>query len=210
MASNILTILPMAVVMVAGPQIVSAILLATSEGARRNSLAFLSGVGIAVTAGVSLFYFVGGAANSGGTSPGASSDVLDYVIIALLVVLAVWVYAKRKETRQPAWMGKLQTATPAYAFRLGLLLFLLMPTDIITMITVGNYLGNHGSPWWHSLLFVGMTLLLAGAPLLVLLLFGKRANEVLPKVRDWMNSNSWIVSEAVIALFLVLEISSLS
>jgi hypothetical protein len=45
-------------------------------------------------------------------------------------------------------------------------------------------------------------------PLLILLVFGKRANEILPKVRDWMNANSWMVSEGVIALFIAIEISS--
>jgi hypothetical protein len=85
-----------------------------------------------------------------------------------------------------------------------------MPTDIITMFTVGGHLGRYGNPWWHTLLFVGLTLLLAGAPLLILLLLGKRADVLLPKMRDWMQANSWIVSEAVIVLFLVITISGLN
>jgi hypothetical protein len=28
-------------------------------------------------------------------------------------------------------------------------------------------------------------------------------------MRDWMNANSWVVREAVIALFLVMQVSSL-
>jgi hypothetical protein len=38
---------------------------------------------------------------------------------------------------------------------------------------------------------------------------GQRAVDSLPKVRDWMNENSWIVSEAVIALFVVLQVNTL-
>ena len=38
---------------------------------------------------------------------------------------------------------------------------------------------------------------------------GKRAAVLLPKVRDWMSANSWIVSELVIALFVGIEINSL-
>jgi hypothetical protein len=34
-------------------------------------------------------------------------------------------------------MGSLQTADAGFSFRLGLLLFLVMPTDIITVFTVG-------------------------------------------------------------------------
>jgi hypothetical protein len=41
-----LTLLPMAFVMIAGPQILSAIFLATSENWKRNSLAFIAGAAI--------------------------------------------------------------------------------------------------------------------------------------------------------------------
>jgi hypothetical protein len=44
----------MAVVMSAGPQIVTATFLATSQGAKRNSLAFLGGVAVATTIGVTV------------------------------------------------------------------------------------------------------------------------------------------------------------
>ena len=48
--------------------------------------------------------------------------------------------------------------------------------------------------------------LLIGFPLLVLLALGHRAEATLPKVRNWMNTNSWVVSEIVIVFFLVLEL----
>ncbi len=53
---SFLTILPMAIVMVAGPQIISAVLLATSLEARRNSLAYISGVAIATALGLTVWY----------------------------------------------------------------------------------------------------------------------------------------------------------
>jgi hypothetical protein len=37
---------------------------------------------------------------------------------------------------------------------------------------------------------------------------GKRAETVLPRIRQWMNTNSWIVSEAVILFFLVMTLTS--
>ena len=42
-----------------------------------------------------------------------------------------------------------------------------------------------------------------------LLLLGKRGEDLLPKVRDWMTDNSWVISEVVIVLFLALTISGL-
>jgi hypothetical protein len=46
----------------------------------------------------------------------------------------------------------------------------------------------------------------AGLPFIVLLAMGKRAESALPRIRDWMNANSWIVSEAVLLFFLVMAL----
>ena len=32
----------------------------------------------------------------------------------------------------------------------------------------------------------------------------------MPKVRDWMNNNSWVVSEIVIGLFVLLAVDSIA
>jgi hypothetical protein len=104
-------------------------------------------------------------------------------------------------------MGKLQTATPKFAFTLGFLLLGFFPSDIVTSISVGARLGNHGDPWWHALPFVALTLLLLASPALGVLFLGKRAQVLLPKIRNWMNANSWIVSEVVIVFFIAIVIS---
>jgi hypothetical protein len=53
-------------------------------------------------------------------------------------------------------------------------------------------------------------LLLLASPAILVLLLGRRAQVLLPKVRDWMNTNSWIVSELVILLFVGITINSLA
>jgi threonine/homoserine/homoserine lactone efflux protein len=205
-----LTILPLAIVMVAGPQLVSAVLLATSQRARRNSVAYLLGVALATAVGVTLVYVLGRVFGfGGGSGEETGAEPIDYVIIALLVVLMVLVFARRKETEPPKWMGKLATANPRFSFRLGFLLFLLMPTDVITMITVGTYLARQDAPLWQAIPFLLLTVLLVAIPLLILLLMGNRADVILPGIRDWMNANSWVVSELVLAFFLVVAISGL-
>lgn len=50
--------------------------------------------------------------------------------------------------------------------------------------------------------------LLISAPLLLLLALGRRADSVLPRVREWMNANSWVVSEIVIVFFFVTELKN--
>jgi hypothetical protein len=208
---NFLTVLPLAFVMVAGPQIVSAIFLATSAQARANSFAYLAGVALATALGTTIVYAVATIFNIDRSSTEDSgAGLVDYAIIALLLVLMVRVYLQRNKTEQPAWMGKLETATPAFSLKLGFMLFILMPTDIITMFTVATALAREDLPLIQALPFLLATVLLAGIPLLILLLLGKRAEDILPRMRDWMNTNAWIVSEIVIVFFLVMAISGLS
>jgi threonine/homoserine/homoserine lactone efflux protein len=193
----------MAVVMSAGPQIVTATFLATSQGAKRNSLAFLAGVATATTIGVTVFFLLG-AGTAGKQDDG--KDWLDWLIIGLLVFLVIWVFVKRNETQPPKWMGRLQEANPRFAVTIGFLLYILMPTDLVAMATVGAYLARQGEPWWHSLGFVILTVLIAGLPFIALLAMGQRAESVLPKIREWMNANSWIVNEAVLLFFLAMAL----
>jgi cytochrome c biogenesis protein CcdA len=199
---GLLTVIPMALVMSAGPQIVTSIFLATSRHPRRNSLAFLLGIAVAVTIGVTVFFLLGaGTAGSGD----AGKSWLDWLIIGLLVVLAIRVLMQRHEVKEPPkWMGKLERADARYAARMGLLLYLVMPTDVITMATVGGYLASQGEPLWHGVGFLMATLLIAGLPLIALLLLGHRAETLLPRVRKSMNDNAWIVNEAVILFFLAM------
>jgi hypothetical protein len=96
------------------------------------------------------------------------------------------------------------------AFTLGLLLLGVFPTDILTSVTAGLHVARHDESWWHCLPFVGVTLLLLGFPALMVLMLGARAKRILPKIRDWMNSNSWIVSEVVLLFFAAITINSLA
>jgi hypothetical protein len=68
----------------------------------------------------------------------------------------------------------------------------------------------HGEPWWHLAVFVFVVLFLLAVPLLLAILLGRRADEVLPKVRNWMDRKAWIVSEVVIIFFLALTVAGLT
>jgi hypothetical protein len=203
---NIAKLLPMAFVMIAGPQILSAIFLATGENWRRNSAAYLAGAALSITLIVTIAFLAG----SGASDAGASNDTLEVVVLVLLVAAALHVFLTRKTAEPPKWMGKLQTASPRFSFRLGFLLLGVFPTDILTSFAVGSYLSSHDDPWWHYLPFVLLTLLFLALPAILILAFGRRAQAFLPKARDWMNANSWIVSEMVIGLFLVITVNSLA
>lgn len=203
---NLVKILPLAFVMVAGPQILSAIFLATTENWRRNATAYVAGAALSITLIITIAFF----ASSGASDQGASNDTLYIVVLVLLVAAAVHTFLARKEAEPPKWMGKLQAANPKFSFKLGFLLLGVFPTDILTSVAVGSYLSSHGDPWWHLLPFLALTLFFLALPALLILAFGQRAQAFLPKARDWMNENSWVVSEIVIGFFIVITANSLA
>lgn len=199
-------ILPMAFVMVAGPQIISAFFFATSTSWKKISAAYVLGAALSITAVVSVAYLLASGSESGSDSDSGLSTV-DYVVLALLVFAAINTFRSRNQSEPPKWMGKLQEATPKTAFVLGFLLLGFFPSDIVTSFTVGGFIGSHGDAWVEILPFVGLTLLFLASPALAVALMGDRAQIVLPKIRDWMNTNSWIVSEFVIVFFVLIILS---
>jgi len=198
--------------MVAGPQLLSAIFLATTEQWRRNSLAYVVGAALSISIVVTLAYLLGGGARQhllggGARQRGASGRLFDGIIVARLLVAMVRTDLGRHESEPPAWMGKRTSATPRFSFRLGFLLLGVFPTDIITAVSVGSFLAAEGRPLTDALGYLALTLLLLALPALTVLAFGARAEAFLPKVRDWMNQNSWVVNEAVLLFFIAIVLS---
>lgn len=191
--------------MVAGPQILSAIFLATSGQWRRNSAAFVIGASLSITLVVTAAYTLG----IGAIGQGTSNTTLSAILLVVLLVAMVDTYRTRHEAEPPAWMGKLGTATPRFSFRLGFLLLGFFPTNLLTSVAVGSYLAATGAPWVDALPFVSLTLLVLALPAIVLLAVGEHAERFLPTVRDWVETNSWVVTEIVIVFFIGLSVSNL-
>jgi Sap, sulfolipid-1-addressing protein len=202
---DLASVLPLAFVMIAGPQIISAFFFATGENWRRESAAFVLGAALSIPAMATVGFFF---ASKLGSGDSGGDDAIVWGIVALLIFAMAHQFRNRGKSEPPKWMGKLQTATPRLAFTLGFLLLGFFPSDLATSLSVGAHLGRLGHPWWSLLPFVALTLLLLASPALAIALLGKRAQTVLPKIRDWMNTNSWIVSEVVLAFFIVIVLSS--
>src|SRR3954451_4960723 len=109
-----LTVLPMTFVMIAGPQIIASVFLATSTEWARNSVAYIVGAALSITVFVTIAYLVVRSVKSSpsSASSGGEGQALDAVLILLLVLLAVIVYGKRGETEPPKWMGEVQEGHP--------------------------------------------------------------------------------------------------
>ena len=202
-----LEILPLAITMMAGPQIMADIIFITSSRPLALGGAFVTAVAIAVTAGTAI---ATGLVELTGIDLGEPSDsgsagtIIQISLVALLILAAIRNVVRRETIEPPSWLGALQQADRAKAFRTGLLVILAMPSDLIIMLTVGTNLQHHHSSLVDALPFLGATVLIAALPLLGYLLFRRRAQVAMPKVRNWMNDNAWAVNVIVCSIFIVL------
>jgi hypothetical protein len=206
-------VLPLAITMMAGPQIISSIIFVTREsGAVKVSLAYVSAVAIAASVGILICM---GLANVLGNAVDLESDadqstaakVIQITLVGLLIARAVTIYLNRADSEPPKWLGTLQAASPLRAFEIGALMILLFPGDVVVMLTTAVHLVSNGHSFVDALPLIGLTTLIAASPLLFYLLFRRKAAEVMPKVRDWMNSHSWVINIVVCLVFVALILS---
>ena len=204
-----LEILPLAITMMAGPQIVSAIIFLTTPKPVKVSASFVAAVAIATTVGViiarALGALLGNIVPLGDTSdPRSIGHIIQYVLVGLLVFFAVKNYVNRETIEPPRWLGTLQSADWKTAVKTGLLLILLFPSDLIILLTVGVNLEHNDLGLVGALPFIAATTLIGALPLLLYLLFHSRAQRLMPQVRDWMNTHSWLVNIIVCVIFVAL------
>jgi hypothetical protein len=201
-----LQILPLALIMVMGPQILTAIFLVTSREPVKNSGAMLVGVVLAASVSVLIWF---GLVDLIGIDPkeGGSPTTADYVVAGLLALLAIRVFMTRGTAETPKWMSALQEAEPKRAFSLGFLLIFLMPTDIIAVISTVNFLHDNSLNALDGWPLVAATTVLMALPIAGYLLLGHRAREAMPKIRDWLTTHSWLVNFVVIIYFIYQTLS---
>jgi Sap, sulfolipid-1-addressing protein len=195
-----LHVLPLALIMVMGPQILTSIFLVTSREPVKNSLSMLTGAALGVCTSVAIWYLLVQALDISPRGNGGPTTA-DYVVAGLLVLLGIHVFRGRGTAKVPKWMTALQEAKPKKAFSLGYLLILLMPTDIIAVIATVNYLHDNHRSEVHAWVLVAATVGLLAIPIAGYLLLGRRAREAMPGIREWLTGNAWLVNLIVIVYF---------
>ena len=204
-----LAVIPLAITMNAGPQIMSAIIFVTANKPLKLSAYFLGGVVIAVTVGVTITYtlasVLGNSVSLGDSSDsGSLGNIIQYLLVGLLIFLSIKSYVGRETSEPPRWLGAMQNANPKTAFMAGLLLLSVFPSDFVILVTVGINLAQNDASLLAAVPFMAATVFIAALPALSYLLFRHRAKRAMPKVRDWMNTNSWLVNIIVYVIFIVL------
>src|SRR5215208_806740 len=96
-----LAVIPLAITMNAGPQIMSAIIFVTATKPLKLSAYFISGVVIAVTAGVTISYprasVLGNSVSLGDAADsGSLSNIIQSLLVGLLIILSITGYVNRE------------------------------------------------------------------------------------------------------------------
>jgi hypothetical protein len=187
--------------MVMGPQILTAIFLVTSREPVKNSIAMVIGVVLAACISLAIWF---GIVKAVGIDPkeGGGPTTADWIVAGLLALAAIHTFLGRGTASVPKWMTALQEAEPKRAFTLAFLLILLMPTDIVAVISTANWLHDNDKDLLHGWPLIAATTLLMALPFLAYLLLGHRARNAMPRIRDWLTSNAWLVNIVVIVYFI--------
>jgi hypothetical protein len=187
--------------MVMGPQILTSIFLVTSREPVKNSIAML--IGVVGAASVSLLIWFG-IVKALGIDPkeGGGPTTADWIVAGLLALAAIHTFRGRGTASVPKWMSALQEAEPRRALTLGFLLILLMPTDIVAIISTANWLHDNGKDVLDGWPLIAATTLLMALPILAYLLLGHRARDAMPGIKNWLTTNAWLVNLIVIVYFI--------
>jgi Sap, sulfolipid-1-addressing protein len=204
-------ILPLAITMMVGPGIMASIIFVTHERPVPVSFAYVLGVLVSTAAVTGVMFGIAtllGDNNDLGDpgDSGSAGTIIQIALVALLAAGAIKNWVQRATIEPPKWLGMLLSATTGKALKTGLAIIPIMPSDLMITFTVGVNLVQSKSSYFDAVPFILLTALVAALPLLGYLLFRHRAERAMPKLRDWMNSHSWLVNIIVCVIFIILII----
>ncbi len=195
LADALVRILPLSIVMITGPQIITAVILAAAKNAVRETLKYIAGAIVGMTIVVGLTYFTGFTVTKDLELPRFADWALTIALVGAMISSFVKRHSAEKESRK----DRKRSGT----FVAGLLLLSLFPTDLLTNIGVGAALPTVDNPLLVFILFVVVTCLLLLIPLGIVLLLGDRAAPILAKIRQIITNYSWVLNEIICVLILV-------
>ena len=196
---SLLTLLGLALALAAQPwSVLAAVLLVTAERGVPKEIAFVAGWMLALAA-VSVVTVV---AYPAAPRTLSSSPALNWVEIVAGLTLAGWLYVRWRRpvqpgtAKQPKWMGRLDSMSPAPAFVLGGFL----PNYVVVVAAIGE-LVQAGLSGGHlalaALAFVVVASCGVAAPLLVLVVRRDDAARIYASWRAWLVTRGQLLMLAV-------------
>lgn len=186
--------------------IIAVILMLFSKSAARNSLSFLVGWLVGITA-VAVVVLAIGPSGSDGESD--SSAVAKIVIGVVFLALGVRQWRSRpgegEEPKMPSWMAGIDAFTPPKAFGLALLLSAVNPKNLGLTVAAATTIDSFDLDGSDETIVVGVYVLIASitilVPVLGYLLARRRMTPALDTMKAWLMVNNATV---MAVLFVVL------
>jgi threonine/homoserine/homoserine lactone efflux protein len=196
-------ILPAAVGVALSPiPIIAVVLMLVTPRGRVNGPMFVVGwlVGLA-TLGAIVLALAGPAESGSDSSPSTGASVLEIVLGALLLLVAIRQFRKRPDGDEqpptPKWMSTIDTFTPVKSAGAGAVLAAVNPKNTLLAISAGATIAQTGIPGGQQAVAYAVFALIAtigiGAPVVIYFAMGERAAAVLDGLKVWMAHNNAVI-----------------
>lgn len=200
-----IAILPLALTVMLGPQILVSMLLITRKDVVKSSLVYTFSITITLLTTIFLYNFLSNSIDLHRTTVG-NRPVLKYLLICLFIILIVKNIINRKKiTEPPKWMQGIKTASLSKIFFIGFCLIAFMPTDIIVAFTVGSLVDSaEKSILLEIMPFLSTVLFICLLPLIVYFSLGKNGDSYIEKANNWLNTHGYVINIIVFLFFIYL------
>lgn len=217
LATVIGEILPLTLAIAISPlTIVAVILMLLSPNARRTGIGFLLGWSIGIVVPVTAFVLVAGALppKTGSDGPDPIRAIIQFVLAALLLLLAVVQWRRRPapgaEPALPKWMSAIDSFTFARALGLGLLLSIPRPKNLLIAASAGMLIGGAGLSSASAAIATSVFVLCAVStvliPVVAYLLAAERLRAPMEALREWLARENAVITTVLLVVIGVLMI----
>ncbi len=195
------------IIMVTGPQLIVPITLLLNTNVRKVSLyyicgAFLGTVGMVGVLSILLNMF---GENLDNIFRFDGKGTIRLAVVAILVFLIIKSIVKRNEESSSKVVDLAVKGAPSTVFKISILLFAIFPTDLMTNIVMAKYIVLDNNNFILSILPLALiNAMFVAIPFILYLIFKEKIEKKVPKIRNTLEKNSWIINVVINSAFIYL------
>ncbi|QTD38570.1 GAP family protein [Polaribacter batillariae] len=201
-----IAILPLALTVMLGPQILVGMLLITRKDPVKSSLVYVLAIIATLISTTYLYYLLANITDLHKASIGNKPLVKYFLIVVFIFLIIRSIVNRNKITEPPKWMQGISTASLGKIFVIGFCLIAFMPTDIAIAFSVANLLNSESNSFLEAMPFFGAVLFISILPLAIYFSLGSNGSKYLEKINIWLNTHGYIINVIVLTFFILLLI----
>jgi hypothetical protein len=187
-----------------GPQILVPMLLITRKDPVKSSLVYIISLSVTTVLITFLYYYLISVTHMHDMSM-HGEPIFKYVLLGILLFLIIRTIINRKKlTKPPKWMADISNASLKKIGLIGFSLIAFMPGDIAVTFTVASFLDRNHVAFMDVFPFFALIGFIASIPLLVYFSFGKKGNQLMAKLNNWLNTHGYIINIITLSVFIYL------